>query len=528
MTSRIQRLDGIWGITKDPQNQGKLKSWFTNIPKNQLHKVDVPGLIQEAFPYYDGVAWYFTSFEPTIASIPDGRYILHFQAVDYLCEVWLNGKYLGLHEDAEEPFYFDVTDVLKSDVQNHLAIRVLNPYEEPVDGIILNEIPHRNKANKNFTPGACLNIGGIIRSVTLFSVPAVRIEDIYVKPDWETGIVEFEIKVNNKYAKSMNYRIEIRVNEVEGGNHVVSTYMDIEAAPGETVHNTNIQITGHQLWSVESPFLYNAVISLCDVGKQDLVTESQKTVRFGFRDFRVKNGFFTLNGKRIFLRCAHTGNQMPVGSVMSRDPDIVMRDLMYAKSLGFNMIRFIAGIALSEQLDMCDEIGLMVYEECYAGWLLGDSPLMGERFDSSASNMLRRDRNHPCVTIWGLLNETHKGKVFEQAVAFLPKLRKIDTTRLVLLNSGRFDGKLNIGSISNPGSEKWECVWGNENETADKDAPPMDSIRPVLPYIAGMGDVHTYPSIPHTEFVKNFLRTLGRDSKPVFVSEYGIGSQNNK
>ena len=72
----------------------------------------------------------------------------------------------------------------------------------------------------------------------------------------------------------------------------------------------------------------------------------------------------------------------------------------------------------------------MVYEECsFAGWCLADSPKMAERFDRNTSDMIRRDRNHPSVTIWGLLNETRDGPVFRQAVAFLPKLRELDPTR---------------------------------------------------------------------------------------------------
>ena len=73
------------------------------------------------------------------------------------------------------------------------------------------------------------------------------------------------------------------------------------------------------------------------------------------------------------------------------------------------MIRFIAGVAQRYQLDLCDEIGLLVYEESFAGWCLGDSPQMAERFDDSTLGMVRRDRNHPSIVIWGLLNETGDG-----------------------------------------------------------------------------------------------------------------------
>jgi len=139
-------------------------------------------------------------------------------------------------------------------------------------------------------------------------------------------------------------------------------------------------------------------------------------------------------------------------------PDLLRRDLIYSKACGFNMVRFIAGMAHPWQLDLCDEIGLMVYEENMAAWGLQDSPEMGERFDRSVLDMVLRDRNHPAVTIWGLLNETPDGPVFRQAVASLGVVRELDDTRLVLLGSGRWDNQFQIGSASNPGSSEWEAV----------------------------------------------------------------------
>ena len=162
-------------------------------------------------------------------------------------------------------------------------------------------------------------------------------------------------------------------------------------------------------------------------------------MRCGFRDFRFENGAFRLNGRRIYLRCSHTGNCCPIGLEMPHDPDFLRRDLLNAKVMGFNAIRFIAGVAKRYQLDLCDEIGLMVYEEAYAAWCLADSPKMAERYDESILGMVRRDRNHPSVTMWGLLNETPDGPVFRHAVSVLPALRQLDDSRMVMLNSGRWD-----------------------------------------------------------------------------------------
>ena len=80
--------------------------------------------------------------------------------------------------------------------------------------------------------------------------------------------------------------------------------------------------------------------------------------------------------------------------------------------------------------------------------------------------MVRRDRNHPSVVIWGLLNETYDGPVFRHAVGYLRRLRALDDTRLVLLSSGRWDGDLAVGSVSNPGEATWRHEWGSEQADA--------------------------------------------------------------
>nr|MCU0876133.1 hypothetical protein [Pirellulaceae bacterium] len=215
-----------------------------------------------------------------------------------------------------------------------------------------------------------------------------------------------------------------------------------------------LQVAQPRWWELNDPYLYRVTARLCAV---DSAAFDEQSVRCGFRDFRVENGAFRLNGRRIYLRCSHTGNCCPIGLELPPDPDFLRRDLLNAKVMGFNAIRFIAGVAKRYQLDLCDEIGLMVYEEAYASWCLADSPQMGPRFDESILGMVRRDRNHASVTLWGLLNETPDGPVFRHAVGMLPKLRELDDSRLVMLNSGRWD--VHSGRVA--GIE----LWRNQDRT---------------------------------------------------------------
>jgi beta-galactosidase/beta-glucuronidase len=136
-------------------------------------------------------------------------------------------------------------------------------------------------------------------------------------------------------------------------------------------------------------------------------------------------------------------------------------------------------------MELADEIGLMIYDECFASWCLADSQIIewseggfdemrakhpdlyfGEeeailkRWRKATDRMILRDRSHPSVVIWGLLNETRKNSIFREAVKYLPRLRALDKTRVVMLNSGRFDFDMSIGSAANPYSSEWEDSFG--------------------------------------------------------------------
>ena len=252
----------------------------------------------------------------------------------------------------------------------------------------------------------------------------------------------------------------------------------------------------------------------------------EHVTRFGFRELRVEKGYFRLNGKRIFLKSSHTVNQCPIGVILppAGAPDLLRKDLLYMKSCGFNTVRFIAGVAYPYQLDLCDEIGLMVYEENLASWLLADSPKMAERFDASLREMVRRDRNHPSLVIFGLVNEMNNGPLVQHAVASLGLLRSLDDSRLVLQQSGRWDGQYNIGSVCNPGGTQWEYVWGVENP----DYKGTAANGPVRRLLRGRGRRACLPRrATHATRRRRESVIWARDSKPVFISEYGIGSQMN-
>jgi hypothetical protein len=423
-----------WLVAPDPKNVGRQEQWWLQ-PRPQANPVRVPGVFQEALLGYHGVAWYWRDFAAPANPHAQGRYLLRFWMVDYLADVWLNGVHVGHHEGGEEMFVLDVTNAVKAGAVNRLAVRVLNPTNEAIDGMSLGDTPHRNRSVP-LAVGNGYNGGGIVDSVELLVTPATRVENLLVRPDCKTGEIHVQANVRNALQQPVTGHLLFTVAPAAAGETLHCVTVDSSLPPGDTLVKTRLKINNPHPWNLDDPCLYRVTACVKTDGSASF---DETSTRCGFRDFRFDSGCFRLNGKRIFLRASHSGNEAPVGYRVPLDPDLLRRDLLNSKVMGFNMIRFFCQIPRRYQVDLCDEIGFLVYEESLAGWVLGDTPQMPERFNTSIRGMIQRDRNHPSVVLWGLLNENFGDGVFHYAVSTLPWIRTLDDTRVVLLNSGRLD-----------------------------------------------------------------------------------------
>ncbi len=538
-TNRIQNLSVGWKLACDPANQGKQLKWYENPPEAEARPALIPGIIQDVFPDYHGVAWYWTTFKPMLKQNPASAYALRFLEVDYFAEVWLNGVYLGSHEGAEFTFELDVQHALKFDAENLLVVRVINPIEEPIDGFVLGDTAHGVKFNKNYMSGAMYNYGGITQDVELIENDPVRILDVHAKADLKENAIKVATTLHNEGETPAQGRLTATVRLRNSDLVLVRREVPFTAPSGRSDQAITIPIRQPQYWSPQNPQFYLVTIDL-ECEQKGVACQDQKTVRCGFRELRVDNGYFRLNGKRIFIRCTLTVNDFCCGDKIPMEH--LKRDLIFAKAAGFNTVRFLIGGVYPEQLDLCDEIGLMVYEESYASWYLSDPRLnseftnlskVPERYDNSMLGIVARDRNHPSVVIWGMLNETFDGPVFRHVYNSLEKVRALDDSRLVLLNSGRWDGIITVGSLSNPGSTEWEAQWGKET-TGGLPADEVDAEGKTHPtFVQGglgqtvqrvLGDCHHYPLVPYDQPSRDFFKYHGRDAKPIFQSESGTGS----
>jgi hypothetical protein len=491
----VESLDGTWSCATDPNNVGTAERWFRAVPED-ARPAPVPGTIQQVFAGYHGIAWYWCQMIPARNPHPQGRYLLRFGAVDYRAEVWVNAERISTHDGAETPFVLDITDSVRPGERNLLSVRVLNPTDELIDGIALSQIPHRNKSEQA-TAGSALNHGGIVGSVELLCRPAIYISELVAKPDPKSGVLSILALVLNTLETVVPANIKFSVAAASGGETLQAGNTSRPLQPGQTLFETQLPLSAPRLWEPDDPYLYRLTARLLpDAGGRGDATSTH----FGFRDFRLTDGHFRLNGRRFFWKCARTLNNFPIGQAVPSDANVYRRELILLKSLGFNSIRFMAGLPAAVQLDLCDELGLLVYEENHAAWKMSASPVMGEQFDRSLREMILRDRNHPSVVIWGLLTDTPGGPVFDHAVQALPAASFLDDTRLIFLNSGRSDGRVNIGSFSNPGSAEWETELPAEDET-DQQA----------------GDIHLAGAEPA------HIRTLGAEQNaPVFISDWRL------
>jgi hypothetical protein len=370
--------------------------------------------------------------------------------------------------------------------------------------------------------------GGINHHVNLVAQPTVRIKDVFAKPDIHAGRFELQIALENRSDKPAAVALQAAYGEFKSGKALGVVTGEATVPPGAAVSKLTIPIAQPRLWSLDDPFLYTFQVTSQWRGASSDACRDSYSFRSGLRDFRLSDGWFHLNGKRLYVKSLHGAAFDPVwGYATPRTLDQrhahMREELASLKSAGFNMYRFIVSAALPEQLDIADELGFLIYSEHETSWL----QTQDTKFGVVLNDLVRRDRNHPCLVIWGMLNENQPGRFYEAGKAWLPSLRAVDDTRLVLLNSGRWDCDLKTASASNPGSAVWDQYLGGEGPAASRASGGLGDNPDAYRNRGGAGDVHVYQRYPTTWQFTTAFAELGRNTKPVFLSEGGLGSSFN-
>ena len=359
-----------------------------------------------------GTAWYRKHFNVP-DSLKNKRIYLQFDGVYMNADIWLNGQHLGNHPYGYTTFGYDVTEYLKNEDENILAIQVKN------EGM-----------NSRWYTGS-----GIYRHVWLIITDDVFIPQggIFITtPDVssQSATVNAEITIKNATSNEMSVRLESQVEGIDNNN--VHSLITIE--PNSIGTGTQeLTVKNPSLWSPENPHLYVLKIKIYSGNK--LVDEISQT--FGIRslEFSVEKGFL-LNGVPTFLKggCMHHDNG-PLGSAAYDRAEERKVELM--KANGFNAIRCSHNPPSAAFLNACDRLGVMVIDETFDMWRKPKNPqdyhlYFDEWWKRDVESMVIRDRNHPSIIMWSIGNEIReRGEPEGVQIAreMGDFIRKLDPTR---------------------------------------------------------------------------------------------------
>ncbi len=159
-------------------------------------------------------------------------------------------------------------------------------------------------------PGLGGNLGGITDSVELLVVPAVRVEDLFVRPDPKTGQIRIQANLRNAEQQTLRGHVVLTVSPAASGETFSAIRLQRDLPPGDTLVETELKVEHPRLWELNDPYLYRVTARAYADASSSF---DERSARCGFRDFRLQDGYFRLNGKRLFLKSSHTGCDTPVG-----------------------------------------------------------------------------------------------------------------------------------------------------------------------------------------------------------------------
>ena len=306
--------------------------------------------------------------------LPDGflaagaRAVLRFEGVDSALRVWVNGGEAGTSVGSRLPVEFDVTDLLR-DGENVLAVRV-----------------HQWSSGSYLEDQDMWWLSGIFREVRLLSRPAGGIDDVAVHAGYADGAGTLRV-------------------DTPAPARVLVPELGIDVPTG-----TATAVPDVEPWSAEVPRLYDA----------EVVTDAERVrLRIGFRTVAIVDGVFTVNGRSVVLRGVNRHEFSPDrGRAVTGDE--MLADVLLMKRHNVNAVRTSHYPPHPAFLELCDEYGLWVVDECdlethgftVVDWRANpsDDPRWAEAYVDRMRRTVERDKNHPSVVMWSLGNESGTGR----------------------------------------------------------------------------------------------------------------------
>ena len=370
--------------------------------------------------------WYQRTFD--IPSAWRGKQILlHFGAVDWKAEVWVNDVKVGEHTGGFTPFYFDITSVLNKG-NNDLVVKVWDPSdrgEQPRGKQIAN--PH----GIWYTP-----VTGIWQTVWLEPVATQYITNLKTTPDIDNNSVKVEVAANTTSAD----KVEVKVFD---GKHLVAKGAALNGVPVELAMPANAK-----LWSPDSPFLYNMEVTLYKDGKAiDQVKSYTAMRKYSIR--KGQNGItrLQLNNKDYFQFGPLDQGWWPDGLYTAPTDEALVYDLKKTKDFGYNIVRKHVKVEPARWYTHCDQLGLIVWQDMPNG---GPSPQWQARNYFNGTEVIRSAASeanyrkewkeiidclysYPSIAVWVPFNEAWGQFKTPEIVAWT---KEYDPSRLVNPASG--------------------------------------------------------------------------------------------
>ncbi len=396
--ARWTDLCGPWQFAYDDRDVGVIERW-AETPERFDRIIEVPfppesrasGIGETAF---HPVAWYRRVF--TVA--PEdraGQLLLHFGAVDYRAQVWVNGSLVAVHEGGQTPFSADITATLRANDAEQVV--VVRAEDQPTD-----LTQPRGKQDWEPEPHRIWyhRTTGIWQPVWLEPVPPLHIAEIRWTPDLDRGLLGVQVTLNRAPDRPVRLHIRLALRGAMLADlSVIAERAVIRYAIGLDMGNTAMSQTT-VLWTPVNPNLVDAALTLHDD------TEAIDTVQsyLGLRSAAFTHGRFLLNGRPYYLRLVLEQGYWPASHLAAPDADALRREVELIKSLGFNGVRIHQKVEDPRFLYWCDRLGLLVWGEMANAYVFDATAV--ERLTREWLDVVRRDYNHPCIVTWVPLNES--------------------------------------------------------------------------------------------------------------------------
>lgn len=351
-------------------------------------------------------------------SVPSGwkgqNIFLHFDGIYSGAYVWVNGRYIGYSQGANNDAEFDITTAVHEG-ENQVAVQVIRW----TDGSYL-------EGQDMF------HMSGIHRDVYLVATPPTFVRDhvltatLDASQHYQSGALRVDLELDNRrqLAGTKQLRATLLDNE---GNVVKTATQTLRYKATDRTLQAQLQLdglTGLQPWTAETPYLYNVIIAQLDnQGREEMVFNT----KYGFRHIEIRDSQVRINGQRVFFKGVNTQDTHPERG-RSIDVPTMLRDIFLMKQANVNTVRTSHYPRQAKMYAMFDYYGLYIMDEadveCHKNWndhganggynteVISGRPSWKAAMVDRTERMVLRNRNHPSVIFWSLGNESGAGDNF--------------------------------------------------------------------------------------------------------------------